>query len=151
MRFAGLMTGLLALFATGVAGAQMSASQTVTIRVVPTTYAVRAPAPRGAGLTPGDAVAGSYRLATSEPGQKVVVAVDRALPPGTMLAVRSAGSTSAIPTSTTLDRAAPVDLLTDIPPARATTLPMAFVIGTARDPGEAHAERLLTYTIIAGT
>lgn len=158
MRSHGAVAGVLGLvigcFPLWVAGAQSSASHTVTIRFVAVNHAVVMPAPvlqtsNRSGVSTG---VGSYGFATTERGQKIVVDLDRPLPTGSTLALRMTAPREAMTTGTTVVRTAPVDLVTEIRPVQAAAeLPIAFTLSSTRPLDDAGAPRCLTYTIIAGS
>lgn len=149
---AGVVGLILCWAMPSAAGAQGSASHTVTINVLPFNRAVFTPPPAMAMRASSPAsTLGSYRFATTEHGQKIVVDLDRPLPAGSALAVRMSAPARAVATLAAVVGSSAVDLSTDIRPGHVTTLPMAFIVGAVPVPGNARAERLLTYTIIAGT
>jgi hypothetical protein len=154
MRSFGFVAGLLGLMMTASAAlAQTSASQTVRIQFEPVSRAAVTAVPAlMATRTPGVSIGtGTYRISTTEAGQKIVASLDRAMPAGASLALTMAAPRGASAHGAVLVRTAALDVVTEIQPMQASDLPIAMTMsaghGTVEGAGQ---ERLLTYTILVG-
>ena len=148
----------LCIAVAGAAQAQ-TATQTVTFRVnAISEIAVSgspAPmvmdAPRGGGETNVTMGGTSYAITTNEGNQKIVVALDRAMPTGVSLAVLlGAPSGGASHGSVALSTRA-TDAVSSIPAGSARALPIVYTL-SATDAARqgASGTRIVTYTIAAG-
>ena len=151
---AGLMGVVMGCAPLDVARAQSSASHTVTITVAPANRVAFAPSPvvltaRTPGVTSG---VGSYRFATTEAGQKIVVDLDRPMPVGATLTVRMGPPRTKSEGRVTALHTAAMDVVTAIEPTSSVGgLPIAYMVRSTRALSEAGEQRLLTYTVIASS
>jgi hypothetical protein len=154
MRCFGLVAGLVGLVVgSSSAAAQMSASQTIRIQFEPVSRAAITAVPALMSTsTPGVARGtGSYRITTTEAGQKIVASLDRPMPPGASLALTMAAPLGASAAGAVLVRTAGLDVVTGIQPMPARDLPIAMTMIAARGAIDGAAgQRLLTYTILTG-
>ena len=151
------VAGVIALSgAAGPLGAQPRAMQVVNFRILPASQAAMAPVAQPLAThaaRPAESRT-SYSIGTNSSNRKITASLDRAMTAGATLSVALAppsGATSSGPTA--LDTIS-TDVVTDIPAAVETPLPVVYTLRSASvarfSNSDAADERVVVYTIVAG-
>ena len=147
-----VLLGAATLLATsGRLGAQ-TATQVVRFRVVPASRIAVAPVktPLSTRANGPMATETHFAIATSEAGRKLVVSLDRALPPRLQLTVALTPAAGAMATRPVVLDTVATDLLTSIPVSVEDALPVRYTLSRdttrAREP-VTDGTLLVTYTV----
>jgi hypothetical protein len=145
----------IGLAAAAVLGSELgaqSATQMVTFRVVALSGATAAApaAPLAVRSTSATVGAASYAIVTNEANQKIAASLDRPLPAGVALSVMLTPPVGAQGIGAARLGSAATDVLTGIPAAAATPLPVVYTLSAGAEARGAAAQRTVTYTIVAG-
>ncbi|MFI5257593.1 MAG: hypothetical protein ACHQRK_10055 [Gemmatimonadales bacterium] len=150
-----LAGAMIALAAAAPLAAQRSFSQVVHFSVLGQSRAAVAPMAPMAVRESGATIAkGVMTLTTNESNQKIVASLDRPMPAGSSLSAAVRAPASARSAGRQLLGTQAASLVTRIPATVEATLPIEYeVAGSAMadSPAGAGAQRIVTYTIIAGS
>lgn len=147
------VVGAAALFCSAERLDAQAATQVVHFRVLPASRAavepVRTPLSMR-GATPAQAET-RYAIGTTEPNRKLLASLDRAMPKGVSLTVALTPPAGAVaPVSVVLDTVA-TDLLTSVPVAVESGLPVRYTLSADSPPASLSADErvvTVTYTVV---
>jgi hypothetical protein len=148
----GLAGAAVVLAALGNVLEAQTATQTVTFRVVAASRATvgAPPAPLTMRSTAAAVGAASYAITTNEANQKITASLDRPLPAGVDLSVALTPPAGARSVGAAQLGSVGTDVLTGIPAATASGLPVVYRVSAGAGARAAAAQRTVTYTIVAG-
>jgi hypothetical protein len=152
-----LAAAVIILAGTAPLAAQRSVSQVVNFRILGQSRATVAPmaTPIALGQTGATVASGVMTLTTNESNQKIVASLDRAMPAGATLSAALRAPLAAASTGRKLLETRATDVVTGIAATTAAKLPIEYRVQNAnpasQEPARDGEQRLVTYTIIAGT
>jgi hypothetical protein len=150
-----LAGAMIALAAAAPLAAQRSVSQVVYFHVLGQSRAAVAPMAPMAVRQSGATVAnGVMTLSTNESNQKIVASLDRPMPAGSTLSAALRAPRAATSAGRQQLDTRATDVVTDIAATTAAQLPIEYQMARSANadaPAGAGEQRIVTYTIIAGS
>jgi hypothetical protein len=129
-----------------------TATQVVRFRVLPASRAAVEPVTTPLSMRGANAAAETrYAIGTTAPNRKLLASLDRAMPTGVSLSVAFTPPTGATTSGPVVLDTIATDLLTSIPVATETGLPVRYTLSTDTAPARMGAEErevTVTYTVV---